>query len=870
MPDMSQKVIGKRHIVAGRDINITLPPEKPSPPPPLSAKFDLSRLPTTDSALFGRDDELALIDRAWQESGCNVLVLTAMGGAGKTSLLRRWIDDKRWRGADAVYTWSFYLQGSSGEEQASAAEFFDNALAWFGHDGSPIRSEHDRGVKLAELVRRQRTLLLLDGLEPLQHPLGGPMNGALKDKGLISLCVQLAANGNGLLLISSRQPVMELNGRPHQQQHELEPLNAAAGIALFRAAGIIGTDKELCAAVEAYNGHALSLSLLAKYLSEYEKGDIRQQDTLRELTEFPEETRDSRHAFKVMAAYERQLSGSPDLQILFSLGLFDRPAAAEVMSFLRKEGIPNLSGVTIGGRMRQMLRKLLGQKGNQPCGDTISDEKVFRAACGRLRKQGLLNNIRPEQPQNLDTHPLVRQYFGKRLSALRPESWRQAHVRLYEHFKAAAKELPATLEEMEPLFAAVRHGCAAGMHQKALDEVYWPRIQRSREDYLCKKLGGFAAELAVQAHFFAVPWSMPAAELTDADKAAVLSWAAFGLRALGRLTEAAGPMQASVDMAIKQEKWQNAAIAASNLSELYLTSGDLAQAVAAGRQSVELADRSGDAFERLIDRTTLADVLHQAGELAEAHALFAEAEKILQEWQPQYDRLYSLGGFRYCDLLLAGGAWPEVRGRAEKTLQRVTKEQLLLAIALDKLSLGRAAVQEAIAQAGLPVISGLAPDLACVQRISGYVEPIRREDERISGYIERIDGAAERIGRYDEPIRLAVEWLNQAVDGLREAGQEQELPRGLLARAACRRWAAHFPAAEQDLRECEEIARRGGMQLHLIDCHLEAARLALASGRAVLAHTAAEHLAAAEDGIVKTGYKRRLVEVEEVAAMVQG
>ena len=813
----------------------------PSPPPHLPDKFDLSRLPTTDSALFGRDDELALIDRAWQESGINVLVLTAMGGAGKTSLLRRWIDDKRYRGADAVYTWSFYLQGSSGEEQASAAEFFDNALAWFGHDGSPIRSEHERGVKLAELVCRQRTLLLLDGLEPLQHPLGGPMNGALKDKGLVSLCVQLAADNNGLLLISSRQPVMELNGRPHHQQHELKPLNAAAGIALFHAAGIIGTDKEMCAAVKAYNGHALSLSLLAKYLSEYEKGDIRQQDTLRGLTEFPEETRDSRHAFKVMAAYERQLYGSTELQILFCLGLFDRPAAAEVMSFLRKEGILSLP----------------------------NDERVYRAACGRLRKQGLLNNIRPEQPQNLDTHPLVRQYFGRRLAALHPESWRQAHVRLYEHFKAAAKELPDTLEEMEPLFAAVRHGCAAGMHQEALNEVYWPRIKRKNEHYLTKKLGAFAADLAVVAHFFAVPWSMPAAELTDADKAWIFGEAAFRLRALGRLTEAAEPMQASVDMLIKQEKWKNAAAAASNLSELYLTSGDLAQAVAAGRQSVELADKSGDIFYRMAFRTTLADALHQAGELAESHALFAEAEKMQQEGQPQYDRLYSLPGFQYCDLLLAGGAWPEVRGRAEKTLQWVTKANWLLDIAVDKLSLGRAAVQEAIAQAGLPVISGLAPDLACIQPLSGYVEPIRREDERISGCVQRIGGAVERISEYDEPIRRAVEWLNQAVDGLREAGYEYYLPLGLLARAACRRWAAQFPAAEQDLRECEEIAQRGGMQLHLIDCHLEAARLARASGKAVLGHTAAEHLAAAQEGIAKTGYKRRLVEVEQVAEVVR-
>lgn len=798
-------------VIDSENVTITLPSAPPAPPPHLSNKFDLSRLPRTGSALFGREDELELIDKAWQDEGTNVLVLTAMGGAGKTALMQRWIDDERYCGADAVYTWSFYSQGSSEDKQASAAEFFDSALAWFGHDGSVIRSEHDKGVRLAELVCRQRTLLLLDGLEPLQYPLGGAMNGALKDKGLISLCKQLAAHGNGLLLISSRQPVLELEGRPHLHWHELKPLTAAAGLALFRAAGIIGTDKELTAAVEAYNGHALSLSLLAKYLSEYENGDIRQQDTLRGLTDFPEETAESRHAFKVMAAYERQLSGSTDVQILFCLGLFDRPVSAATMSFLRKEGVLDLP----------------------------DDERVFRAACARLRKQGLLNTDRPEQPQNLDCHPLVRQYFGKRLAELRPESWQQAHARLYEYFKAfPEKELPDTLEEMEPLFAAVRHGCAAGMHQQALEEVYWPKIQRKEEAYLSKKLGAVAADLAVLAHFFAMPWHTPAAGLPDDYKAVMLNWAAFHLRALGRLSEAAEPMQTSVDIPIKQENWKIAANAAISLSELYLTSGDLAQAVAAGRQSVELADKSGDVFWRMGSRTTLADALHQAGKLAESHALFAEAEKMQQERQPNGDRLYGFAGYRYCDLLLAGGAWPEVRARAKKTLQWAEKYLGLLDVALDKLSLGRAALQEAIAQ------TGLALDLACVQPPAGAVEP---------------------IGGYAEPIRRAVERLDQAVDGLREAGTEHNLPWGLLARAAQGRWAGHFAAAEQDLQECEDIALRGGMQLHLIDCHLEAARLALASGQPVLARTAAEHLAAAQAGIAATGYNRRLPEAEEIA-----
>ena len=79
---------------------------------------------------------------------------------------------------------------------------------------------------------------------------------------------------------------------------------------------------------------------------------------------------------------------------------------------------------------------------------------------------------------------------------------------------------------------------------------------------------------------------------------------------------------------MRKKNWKNAAISASNLSELYLTLGDVAQALNYAQQSVELADRSGDAFQRMVNRTTLADALHQAGRLSEAEAAFREAEEM--------------------------------------------------------------------------------------------------------------------------------------------------------------------------------------------------------------------------------------------------
>jgi hypothetical protein len=86
------------------------------------------------------------------------------------------------------------------------------------------------------------------------------------------------------------------------------------------------------------------------------------------------------------------------------------------------------------------------------------------------------------------------------------------------------KEKPDTLAEMEPLFAAVAHGCAAGLHQEALIDDVLAADQERRGAYTFHKLGAFGADLAALSHFFQVPWSQPATGLTEEDKALVLSF----------------------------------------------------------------------------------------------------------------------------------------------------------------------------------------------------------------------------------------------------------------------------------------------------------------------------------------------------------
>ena len=577
------------------------------------------RLPTVKGKFFGREQELQLLDDAWRSEQTNIVEFVASGGTGKTKLLRHWLDRSiadNAMGINAVIAWSFYSQGASEDKQISSRLFFDHALTELGSQSTDFPTDEARGEHLAKLLRQHRCLLILDGLEPLQHA-SAVNRGELKDRALRQMLRTLALDNQGLCVITTRIAVHELSD--HQRQvvhHNLDNLQTADAVKLFKHLQVEGSDKELQAAAQDYGCHALSVSLLGNLLHRRYSGDIRKRDLIPELfdpksasisnlivngrlsfkrcflllghlfglVKHSEVDKDSRHAFKVMQAYERWFSSeqqySAELALLRLLGLFDHPIELSVLEILQQEQIPQLTQ---------------GIKPNA-WDDTIAT----------LRDDHhLLAQANDPQDEQLDCHPLIRAYFAHRLRSQSPDAWQAAHSKLYDYYKnLPSKEQPDNLEEMQPLFRAVAHGCAADLHQQALDEVYWPRIQRSDEYYLWSKLGAFSDDLATLAHFFATPWHTPAAGLTKINQALALSCAGFNLRALGRLREAQQPMQASEDMRIKQKKWVNAARNAGNLSELQLTLGEVEAAVASAARSVAHADRSEDLFERMAFRTT--------------------------------------------------------------------------------------------------------------------------------------------------------------------------------------------------------------------------------------------------------------------------
>jgi hypothetical protein len=181
---------------------------------------------------------------------------------------------KHYRSAELVFGWSFYRQGSSGDT-SSADEFLDAALNWFGDPDPRIGTAWEKGERLAKLVAHRRTLLVLDGLEPLQNP-PGPQEGRLREPSLQALLRELAAFNTGLCVITRRTPVADIADHEHTSalRRELEQLSSDAGAKLLRALGVKGDEEKLRAASDQVNGHCLALTLLGSFLTDAYDGDI--------------------------------------------------------------------------------------------------------------------------------------------------------------------------------------------------------------------------------------------------------------------------------------------------------------------------------------------------------------------------------------------------------------------------------------------------------------------------------------------------------------------------------------------------------------------------------------------------------------------
>jgi hypothetical protein len=279
------------------------------------------------------------------KEGCQRRHNRCLGGVGKSTLVNHWLRRmaaKHYRSAELVFGWSFYRQGSSGET-SSADEFLDAALNWFGDPDPRFGTAWEKGERLAKLIAHRRTLLVLDGLEPLQNR-PGPQEGRVREPSLQALLRELAAFNTGLCVITTRTPVADIadHERTSALRRDLDQLSSDEGAKLLRSLGVKGDEEKLQSASDEFSGHCLALTLLGSYLTDAYNGDIRCREEVSKR--LADDVRQGVHARKVMQSYQGWLGEGPELAVLCMLGLFDRPAdEKELGALLKSPAIPGLT-----------------------------------------------------------------------------------------------------------------------------------------------------------------------------------------------------------------------------------------------------------------------------------------------------------------------------------------------------------------------------------------------------------------------------------------------------------------------------------------------------------------------------------------------
>ena len=359
----------------------------------------ISGLPAPTEVFLDREDQLRLLDRAWWDPETRTLALVGLGGIGKSALMNRWLSvlaERSWDDAEWIFGWSF-------SENPSFEAFHQAAAAALGIEPETVDLEtsepetSDGPVALVRRFRARRGVLLLDGLDARQHP-PGPHIGRVADDGLRMLVRELAAQFNGLCVLTTRLAPTDLSGGAGYAEIFLTGLEPAAGAELLRRSGARGSAEDLGAAVREMAGHPFALVLLARALNELYGGEVVKRQALPRLDDGVEGADGAREVFRTYAQWLAQEEGEavPEIRALELLGLLGPSVDAATLAAARAE--PPIEGLT----------------------EEISEssELRWRRALARLRRLSL---VAPERDDGrIEIHPWIGGGFGELAGLARP------------------------------------------------------------------------------------------------------------------------------------------------------------------------------------------------------------------------------------------------------------------------------------------------------------------------------------------------------------------------------------------------------------------------------------------------------------------
>ncbi len=384
---------------------------------------------------FGREAELALLDRALTEEDLSMVALIGPGGQGKTAIVQTWLDRLATGGrpVEGVFLWSFYR----GKDADHCLREIYAAVAGLAY--LPDVSATYCVDQLLPLLRSRRWVLALDGTEVVQYE-SGSWFGRFLHPELGRLLEELAsAPARTAVVLTTRFPLPDLAHRFHIRLLSLASLDAASARSLLRSVGVQGSDAELDEATAWCGFHAKAVELLGTYLVRFADGAARCYQRLADPPPLPGATEEEHRVTRVLAAFQGTLTQEAQDILALATAFREPPTERQLLDYLESPVVHTLLNDTWNRRyvpLQERGREWL----TAAVGDLVHLRLLERVG------RGLTGTRVGREEVVIDAHPLVRRSFEHALGvAGRKQS---AQTRAGFLSGRPDRRRAATLEEM--------------------------------------------------------------------------------------------------------------------------------------------------------------------------------------------------------------------------------------------------------------------------------------------------------------------------------------------------------------------------------------------------------------------------------------
>ncbi len=585
--------------------------------------------------LLGRESELKRLDEAWNHGAANVIQIAGIGGVGKSALLGAWLaamETDAYRNAETVFLWSFHHGCGSAGGAPSTELFFSRALSAFAGAKFENDDPESRVLRLLREIRKCRTLLVLDGVQNLQHCYG-PNFGQFADPAFALLLRELVKENPGLCLIGSRlkNPELEAVGAPRALCLQLQGLRAPDARKLLQSRGVSGEANQFGHALGQHEGLPLSLQLLGKHLELVGDGNLVHY---MEMGPLMEESGESESAARWACDYLDRLPLAGQRKFFYLLSLFGRPTRlAEVLKTCRFRSVDGLTE-DILGLTRMELRY-----------------GIFA-----LERAGVVRVHRQQDGMLLQLSQFAGEAIAQAMKRNLPAQWLAGNQLLFDRIRQKNSGSRPSAQSRESLYHAVVNGIRCKSWEEAFD-LYFRRL---RDGCCLHPPPGFRyLDQACLRGFFTDPWSRLQRGVGREESRVTLRFcAAVNLAGLGDIQQATALARACLKWFLARQCWSEALAAACLLLGMLLVVGKLPDAARWAERVRKRLARGGDPVTIASSEILAANVLFLRGKSKKAGELFRRADRSIASTDPARGWVISLVEFNFCRYLLDTGGYP--------------------------------------------------------------------------------------------------------------------------------------------------------------------------------------------------------------------